>query len=110
MNDMNTDQDIPSTAMNTYLILRRNGWPSSAALEEAGEVSARIGREEMPDRVKWIRSYVLDEGSGGVGTVCIYQGTDVGAIFEHARRAGLPADEVIELADTVVVNPDPEAG
>jgi 3-hydroxyisobutyrate dehydrogenase-like beta-hydroxyacid dehydrogenase len=26
----------------------------------------------------------------------------------HAQRAGLPADEVIKVADTVLVRPDPE--
>lgn len=31
------------------------------------------------------------------------------AIEEHARRAELPADEIIKVADTVIVRPDPEA-
>ena len=95
--------------MKTYVILRRKGWPCVADLQKAAEVSGRVGREEMPDQVKWIRSYVLDEGAGAVGTVCVYQGTDADAVREHARRAGLPADEVIEVLDTVVVNQDPTA-
>ena len=93
--------------MKTYVILRRNGWPCASDLQKAAEVSRRVGREEMADQVKWIRSYVVDEGSGAVGTVCVYQGTDPAAVREHARRAGLPADEVIEVLDTVVVNQDP---
>ena len=93
--------------MKTYVILRRKGWPCVADLQKAAAVSGRVGSEEMPDRVKWIRSYVLDEGGGAVGTVCIYQATDVEAVREHARRAGLPADEVIEVLDTVVINEDP---
>ena len=28
---------------------------------------------------------------------------------EHAERAGLPVDEVVEVADTVMVRPDPVA-
>jgi hypothetical protein len=95
--------------MKTFVILRRNGWPCASDLQKAAEVSGRVGTREMADQVKWIRSYVLDEGQGAVGTVCIYQGTDADAVREHARRAGLPADEVIDLLDTVVVNQDPVA-
>jgi sporulation protein YlmC with PRC-barrel domain len=94
--------------MNLYLILRRNGWSSTAELQEAAAVSMRIGNEEMPDEVRWIRSYVLDEGEGTVGTVCIYQGVSEQAVREHAKRAGIPADEVIPVLDTVLVRPDPE--
>lgn len=94
--------------MNLYLILRRNGWSSAAELQEAATLSMRIGNEEMPDEVRWIRSYVLDEGEGTVGTVCIYQGVSEQAVREHAKRAGIPADEVIPVLDTVLVRPDPE--
>jgi hypothetical protein len=93
--------------MNTYVILRRSGWNSSAELSEAAARSSRVGNEEMPDRVRWIRSYVTDEGNGRVGTVCIYQATDEEAVRDHARRAGLPCDSVIPVADTVIINPDP---
>lgn len=92
--------------MNTYVILRRGGWRSGEELEEAAGRSTRIGQEEMPEDVRWIRSYVLDEGGGTVGTVCIYQATGPEALREHARRADLPADEIIEVVDTVVVRPD----
>ena len=93
--------------MQLYAILRRNGWSSGASFREAAARSTRVGNEEMPDDVRWIRSYVLDEGGGSVGTVCIYQATSPEAIREHAARAGLPADEVIAIADTVLVRPDP---
>ena len=93
--------------MQTYVILRRNGWRSGEELEEAGERSKQAGNE-MSDDIRWIRSYVLDEGAGPVGTVCIYQATSPEAIREHAQRADLPADEIIPVADTVVVRPDPE--
>ena len=93
--------------MQLYAILRRNGWSSGEELQEAAARSTRVGNEDMPDDVRWIRSYVLDEGAGSVGTICIYQGTSADAIREHASRAGLPADEVIPVADTVLVRPDP---
>jgi hypothetical protein len=62
----------------------------------------------MSDDVRWIRSYVLSEDGDAVGTVCIYQASSPEAIREHASRADLPADEIIPVADTVVVRPDPE--
>jgi hypothetical protein len=75
-------------------------------LEAAAARSTTTG-EQMAGEVRWIRSYVLDEGGGALGTVCIYEATDPEAIREHAARAGLPVDEVIPIADTVVVRPDP---
>ena len=94
--------------MNTYVILRRGGWRSPEDLQEAAERSRKVGDEEMSDDIRWIRSYVLEEGGGTVGTVCIYQATSPDAIREHAKRADLPADEIIPVADTVFVRPDPE--
>jgi hypothetical protein len=95
--------------MNTYVILRRSGWSSPAELQEAAGRSKQVGDEEMSDDIRWIRSYVLEEGGGSVGTVCIYQASSPEAIREHASRADLPVDEIIQVADTVVVRPDPEA-
>lgn len=95
--------------MDTYVILRRSGWKSASDLEVAGARSAQVGDEEMSEDVRWIRSYVLDEGGGSVGTVCVYQATSPEAVREHAERSGLPADEVIPVADTVIVRSDPEA-
>jgi Protein of unknown function (DUF4242) len=63
----------------------------------------------MSKDVRWIRSYVLEEDGGSVGTVCIYRATSPEAIREHASRADLPVDEIIPVADTVLVRPDPEA-
>ena len=94
--------------MNTYVILRRSGWRSGDELGEAAERSRQVGDEEMSDDIRWIRSYVLEEGGGTVGTVCIYQATSPEAIQEHAKRADLPVDEIIPVADTVIVRPDPE--
>jgi hypothetical protein len=70
--------------------------------------SSKVGDEEMPEQVRWIRSYVLEEDGGSVGTVCVYQATSPEAIREHASRAMLPVDEIIPVMDTVFVRPDPE--
>jgi hypothetical protein len=95
--------------MNLYVILRRGGWQSPKELEEAAARSTQVGDEQMSDEVRWIRSYVLDEGAGSVGTVCIYEATSPEAIRRHASLADLPVDEIISVADTVVVRPDPVA-
>jgi hypothetical protein len=94
--------------MQMYAILRRSGWKSPADLEEAAARSAKVGDEDMPDDIRWIRSYVLEEGGGSVGTVCIYEASSPEAIREHAGAADLPVDEIIPIADTVIVRPDPE--
>jgi hypothetical protein len=93
--------------MDLYAIRRRNGWKTPEELKAAAEVSGRIGNEEMPDEVRWIRSYVLAEPDGTLGTTCIYQAVSPEAIRDHARRVGMPADEITPVADTVIVRPDP---
>ena len=92
--------------METYVILRRNGWRTAEELREAAGRSEAEG-QRMSDEVAWIRSYVLTEGDGSVGTVCIYQATSPEAIRRHAEASELPIDEIIPVADTVLVRPDP---
>ena len=94
--------------MDLYVILRRSGWRSPEDLGEAAVRSKNVADQDMPDDIKWIRSYVLEEGGGSVGTVCIYQASSPEAIRTHAYRAGLPVDEIIAVADTVIVRPDPQ--
>jgi thiamine biosynthesis protein ThiC len=93
--------------MKTFAIRRRNAWSSAAELGAAAERSTRVGNEEMADQVRWIRSYVLKESDGTLGTVCIYQAVDEEALRTHAQRVEMPADEITEVADTVVVRADP---
>jgi hypothetical protein len=78
-------------------------------LEAAAAKSAKIGNEEMPDRVRWIRSYVVREADGRLGTFCIYQAQDAQSIREHARHVGMPADPIFPVVTTVVVRDDPAA-
>jgi Protein of unknown function (DUF4242) len=94
--------------MELYAILRRNGWSSGNELEHAAARSTTIGDEQMPNDVRWIRSYVLHEADGSLGTVCIYEAISPEAIRSHASLADLPLDEIIRVADTVVVRPDPQ--
>jgi hypothetical protein len=93
--------------MNLYAILRRDGFTDGPTLEAAAARSTQVG-DGMPDDIRWIRSYVLDEDGGSLGTVCIYQASSEEAIRQHAKAADLPVTEVIPIADTVIVRPDPE--
>ncbi len=93
--------------MNLYAILRRDGFTDGPTLEAAAARSTAVG-EQMPDDVRWIRSYVLSEQGGSLGTVCIYQASSEDAIRKHAEEADLAVTEIIPIADTVVVRPDPE--
>jgi thiamine biosynthesis protein ThiC len=92
--------------LETYVILRRSGWRTGADLEAAAARSIAEG-ERMEDDIRWIRSYVLSETDGAVGTVCIYEASSPEAIRRHALAADLPVDEIIAVADVVVVRPDP---
>src|SRR5437868_13653373 len=93
--------------MKTYVILRRGGWRSPEDLEQAAARSRQVGDEEMSDDIRWIRSYVVHEEDGGLGSVCIYQASSPEKIREHASRSDMPATEIFEVADTVLVRPDP---
>ena len=93
--------------MKTYVIRRRNGWKTPQELQAAAARSKDIGDNEMSADIRWIRSYVVHEDDGALGTVCIYQASSPEKIREHASRVGMPADEITEVADTVLVRPDP---
>ena len=92
--------------MDTYVILRRAGWRTAEELEEADARSITEG-QRMQEELAWIRSYVLDERDGTVGTICVYQASSPEAIRTHATAAGLPVDEIVKVTDTAIVRPDP---
>jgi len=93
--------------MDLYVIRRPSAWANLQELEAAGARSAKIGNDEMSDRVRWIRSYVVKEPDGRIGTFCIYQARDPESIREHARRAGMPGDQIFPVVTTVVSRDDP---
>ena len=95
--------------MNMYVIRRPSGWRSPEELQAAAARSAQVGDEEMSADIRWIRSYVVHESDGGLGTFCVYQASSPEKIREHAARAGIPATDIYEVADTVIVRPDPVA-
>jgi Protein of unknown function (DUF4242) len=95
--------------MKTYVIRREKAWQNPGELEEAAGRSKQVADDEFPDDIRWIRSYVIAEDGGTLGTSCIYQATSPEAIRNHADRVGMPADEIFEVADTVIIRPDPES-
>jgi Protein of unknown function (DUF4242) len=89
-----------------YGIRRRNAWASPEELQAAAARSAEEG-DKNGSGVRWIRSYVVSEESGELGTFCVYEADSPEAIRAHARASAMPADEIAPIADTVIVRPDP---
>jgi hypothetical protein len=93
--------------MQLYGIRRRNAWANAEELEAAGGRSTEEGNK--PDSgVRWIRSYVLEEEDGTLGSYCIYEAESPEAIRRHAEASGFSADEIHKAVDTVIVRPDPQ--
>jgi hypothetical protein len=79
--------------MPRYIIERSVPALSREELDAAARRSIAV-LEGMPG-VRWIRSYV----SSAEGKIyCEYDAPNPEAIFEHARRAGLPVDRISEIA------------
>jgi hypothetical protein len=89
-----------------YLIVRRGGWRTTEEVR-AAHLRSTIEGDGMAESVRWIRSYVLAETDGSLGMVCLCQATSPEAIRRHSYAASLPVDEIVAVADTVVVQPDP---
>jgi uncharacterized protein DUF4242 len=85
--------------MARYVILRRGAWRVPEEVRGALE-RARADGEQFS--IGWLCSYVLAEYDGGFGTVCVYDAPSPEGVRAHAYRAGLPVDEIVALADTVV--------
>jgi len=92
--------------MDLYAIRRSNAWATPEDLEAAAKRSTAEGDKENSG-VRWIRSYVVSEEGGELGSVCIYEAESPEAIRAHARASEMPADEIVPVVDTVVVRPDP---
>jgi hypothetical protein len=95
--------------MQLYAIRRPMGWQTPEDLGETAKKSAQVGDEEMSSDIRWIRSYVVTEQDGSLGTICIYEASSPEKIREHAERVGMKAEDILPVADTVVVRPDPVA-
>ena len=96
-----------SSEMTLYAIRRYKAWGSPEEVEQIGARSKEIADNEFATDVRWIRSYVIAEEDGTLGSVCIYEAVSPEAIRQHAQRVGMPADEIWAVADTVIIRPDP---
>jgi len=92
--------------MKLYTIRRPSRWATPEELQLTAKRSADVG-DEMSDDIRWSRSYVVHEADGSLGTICIYQASSPEKIREHAERVDMPALEILEVADTVIIRPDP---
>jgi len=93
--------------MQLYAIRRLNAWQSVEEVQAIAQRSKQVADDEFPADIRWIRSYVIAEEDGTLGSVCIYEATSPDAIRGHAQRVGMPADTIMTVADTVVIRPDP---
>src|SRR2546423_8350527 len=93
--------------VKTYVILRRDGWRSGDDLREAAERSTQVGDEEMSSDIRWIRSYVLAEESGGPGTGGLFQAAGPGKNPPNPPPARLPLREDVQVPDPALLPPDP---
>jgi hypothetical protein len=79
--------------MPRYIIEREVGSLTRDELRAAGLRSNAV-LADMPE-VVWIKSYVSDaEGK----IYCEYDAPNAEAVLEHARRAGLPANRISQVA------------
>lgn len=95
--------------MNTYAIRREKAWASPEELDKTAKRSKQVADDEFPEDIAWMRSYVIKEEGGTLGTICIYEASSEDAVREHAKRVDMPADEILEIADTVIIRPDRQA-
>lgn len=94
--------------MNTYAIRRRQAWESPQEVEQVAARSNEVADSDFPRDIRWIRSYVIAEADGTLGSICIYQASNPEAVRAHAHRVGMPADDILDVADMVVIRPDPD--
>ncbi len=78
--------------MPRYIIERDVGEIDLDTIPAVGRKSNEV-LDEMDD-VVWIRSYI-SQAEGKI--YCEYDAPNPEAVYEHARRAGLPANKVSEI-------------
>jgi hypothetical protein len=93
--------------MQLYMIRRRSIWANEDELAETNAKSAKVG-EDMAGRVRWIRSYAVNEEDGRIGSVCFYEAESPDAIREHGDRIGAPSEEIQPVRGAAVKQPDPQ--
>ena len=82
--------------------------PNAAALswEELQEIARRSCEAvlQLGTSIQWVQSFVTEDK-----LTCVYIAANQDLVREHARRGGLPADRVLEVAtiiDPTTAEPD----
>lgn len=96
----------PFAPTRVFLVRRHGIGSDRAQFEQRLATSRRIANQDMPSEVSWLRTYALSETGGSLGSACLYQAIDPGALREHARRAGLPVDEITPVLGRLVFRED----
>lgn len=81
--------------MPIFLIERNFG----EELEVTTEGAAAINLINDEESVRWLISFLSADKKK---TFCLYEATSAEAIREAARRAGIPADTIIEVSEEMV--------
>jgi hypothetical protein len=68
---------------------------------------SNVAGEQMAETVRVLRSYVVGETDGSLGMLCVLEAASPEAVRRHAAAAALPVDEIVAVANTIVVSPDP---
>jgi hypothetical protein len=82
--------------MPRYLIRRALGNVTDVELEAAADVSRRVRVDQFPD-IEWEHSHVVRTPDGLI-SYCVYTAPTADRVRDHAAAAGLPADDVHEIA------------
>ncbi|WP_052664143.1 nickel-binding protein [Nitriliruptor alkaliphilus] len=89
-----------------YAISRRRGWTPEEL--EAADARSNAEAARRPEQLRKIRSYLLAEPDGSLGSICLYEAVGPEVLEEHARAAELPCDDIVEVTAIDVHRPDPD--
>ncbi len=70
-------------------------------LEASAKIADRINRINQEEGVRWLYSFLSADKRK---TYCLYEAPSAESIRHTAKRAGLPADAVVELGDRIMVD------
>ncbi|MDH4352380.1 MAG: DUF4242 domain-containing protein [Actinomycetota bacterium] len=80
--------------MPVFMIERR----FADQLDVTAESAAGINRINDEEGIRWLYSFLSADKRK---TYCLYEAPSADAILRAAERAGLPADVIVEVAETI---------
>ena len=92
--------------MTLYLVPRTRAWLSAEEVAAAADCVPAVNA--TLDGIRWIRSYIVEEGDGTFTGYCVYEADSPEALRRHADALMLPTDAIKPVVATMVVAPDPE--